>query len=266
MPGKIRYTQEQIDFLSRLREKGLSGSEINELYFIEYGIQRNMASINQILRRKGSNSNKRKCGLRIDESQKAFLSELSDKISDTKEITRLFNAKFGLNFTPIQINAKLYRKNIRCGKKPRRYSKQEIEYLSELAAKMGSNEISKKQIQELFNNNFNASLPQKELISKMVKLKLLDKKKVREYSTIWKKANGPIPNNCLIVFLDGNKDNIRLENMDLIYCRRRKKQFYEMIKGSEDIELNKTILLELNLKSKIRSIVTKRNKGLPGKK
>ncbi len=37
-----------------------------------------------------------------------------------------------------------------------------------------------------------------------------------KHRLIWEKANGPIPEDCMVVFKDGNKDNIVLDNLELI--------------------------------------------------
>lgn len=37
-----------------------------------------------------------------------------------------------------------------------------------------------------------------------------------KHRLLWEKANGPIPDDCMVVFKDGNKQNITLDNLELI--------------------------------------------------
>ena len=39
---------------------------------------------------------------------------------------------------------------------------------------------------------------------------------VAKHRLIWEQANGPIPKDCKVIFLDGNKRNFALENLALV--------------------------------------------------
>ena len=59
---------------------------------------------------------------------------------------------------------------------------------------------------------------------------------------IWEEANGPVPDDCIVIFLDGNKDNLDLENLMCVTraaaCIANNK--YGTVKGEP--ELNRAIL------------------------
>ena len=52
---------------------------------------------------------------------------------------------------------------------------------------------------------------------------------------VWEEANGPIPEGCNIVFLNGDKTDVRLDNLALMTVRER--GFYKPFM-SQDQELN----------------------------
>jgi len=73
----------------------------------------------------------------------------------------------------------------------------------------------------------------------------------QEHILIWEAANGPLPKGKMVIFLDGNRDNLRLDNLAIIdkavhanmVLRKRKLRF-------NDPELTKTGILIATLRTK----------------
>lgn len=47
-------------------------------------------------------------------------------------------------------------------------------------------------------------------------VKIDEKNWVRKHIYLWEQHNGPIPNDSCLIFLDGNKENVTLENLELV--------------------------------------------------
>lgn len=72
--------------------------------------------------------------------------------------------------------------------------------------------------------------------------KIGDSNFVLKHRLVWEQANGPIPKNHIVIFLDGNKQNCTLENLALI----SRAEHLQMIRAglrSENLEFMKTGVL-----------------------
>ena len=84
---------------------------------------------------------------------------------------------------------------------------------------------------------------------KYISLKLPNGAWVLEHRWVWEQANGPIPDDCVIVAEDGNIRNTALANLQLVtkdeHCRRNQVRKYPA-------ELQDVILAQQDLKRAIR--------------
>lgn len=82
-----------------------------------------------------------------------------------------------------------------------------------------------------------------------IRVKLADGKWVLEHRWVWEQANGPIPDDCVIVARDGNIKNTELDNLMLVtkdmHCRFNQVRKYPA-------ELQEVILAQHELNRAIR--------------
>jgi hypothetical protein len=82
-----------------------------------------------------------------------------------------------------------------------------------------------------------------------IRVKLADGSWVLEHRWVWEQANGPIPDDCVVVAEDGNIRNTDLANLTLVtkdeHCRRNQVRKYPA-------ELQDVILARQELKRAIR--------------
>ena len=78
---------------------------------------------------------------------------------------------------------------------------------------------------------------------------------VPKHKLVWEAANGPVPEGCIVVFKDGNKQNITLENLSCITRRQN------AIMNREHIRCDNPDAFEVCLAmADIKSAVSKRKK------
>jgi hypothetical protein len=75
----------------------------------------------------------------------------------------------------------------------------------------------------------------------------------QKHRIIWEEANGPLPKNHILIFLDQNHENIRLDNIELItrkiHAQMNRRGFY-----SEDPEFTRAGLETVKLLSRVAEI------------
>lgn len=81
---------------------------------------------------------------------------------------------------------------------------------------------------------------------------------VPKHKMIWEQANGPIPENCVLVFLDGDKTNCSLKNLRLV----TKQEFYTLVHqnlltGSPDANESAILIARIRATIKNRSKASK---------
>ena len=90
----------------------------------------------------------------------------------------------------------------------------------------------------------------------MVKVKMdgpRDKRWKLKHVLIWEKHNGPVPKDCIIAFLDGNKENFDINN--LVCVKKHINAVLNMRKlRSESPEILKTRIRQIELDRKIKKI------------
>ena len=80
---------------------------------------------------------------------------------------------------------------------------------------------------------------------------------------VWIKAHGPIPKDCVVIFLDGNKDNYTLENLALIK-KSTNARLNQMHMRFKDSETTRTAIAHAQLKEAIWDIENRRRKRNSG--
>lgn len=80
---------------------------------------------------------------------------------------------------------------------------------------------------------------------------------------VWIKAHGPIPKDCVVIFLDGNKDNYALDNLALIK-KSTNVRLNQMHMRFKDSETTRTAITHAQLKEAIWDIENRRRKRKSG--
>jgi hypothetical protein len=111
------------------------------------------------------------------------------------EMTNLFNQHFGLQITMAQIKYALHYYKLRNGLPPCRFKPGNIPWNKKGIKPVGSERIDEGYVEIKTHN------------SKTWKLK---------HRVIWEKANGRIPRGHVVIFADGDRQNVMLENLLLV--------------------------------------------------
>jgi len=183
--------------------------------------------------------------------KKVYTSEMIKFLKDNspsytiKSITDLFNKEFNTNITTRRITETLYNYKISYKKRKLELTPRMIDTLKELAIKHKGIET----ITDLFNKEFNTNLSHKNIYKAMVLrnikythirnkgneigaeftskkngtfIKFTNDGKnkydnwILKHHFIWEQAHGKIPENYRIIFLDNNKQNFELENLECV--------------------------------------------------
>lgn len=83
-----------------------------------------------------------------------------------------------------------------------------------------------------------------------------------KHRVLWEEANGPVPEGCILMFLDGNKQNCALENIELV-TREELGIMIRLNLRSEFAEITKTGILIARV---IAAMEKKRRNGSQWKK
>ncbi len=156
------------------------------------------------------------------EEEKHFLREFVPGHS-YKEIAEEFNIRFSENITVGQIKSSIGRYKLNTGRTGR-FEKGHIPANKgthpETVGRMGETQFKKG------NLPHNTKPIGYERVSKdgYIKVKIAMRRSdtgdksnfVLKHRLIWEKANGPIPEGCNVIFLDGNKRNFAPENLALV--------------------------------------------------
>lgn len=160
------------------------------------------------------------------ENEKNFLYEYIPGHS-YKEIRESFNDKFQPSITLEQIRNFIRNNKLTTG----RTGRFEKGYISHNKGKKMSPEMYKAAAPTMFKEGRKPknTLPvgtEKVLADGYIWVKIDDKPKVekrvnwkQKHRIEWEKANGPVPEGCIITFLDGNRLNCELSNLKMVHRR-----------------------------------------------
>ena len=184
------------------------------------------------------------------EEEKEYLKNIV-KGHTYKEITVLMNEKFEYQFTESQIKGALNRYKLQTGLNGN-FKKGSTPWNKGLKGYMGTNKTSFKKGHQALNYRPIGS----ERICKdgYTEIKVADPNKWKlKHRLIWEEANGPVPKGYALIFGDGDKRNIKLDNL-LLVSRAQLARLNQNHLIQNDTELTKTAINVVDLMVKISKI------------
>jgi hypothetical protein len=183
--------------------------------------------------------------------------------SDPESITKKYNKCFKVNYTQVSIQRLMNRNGITTGKHDN-YSKPEyIDYLQNIA-----HGKTIEQMRSIFNAHFNINLELSKIRYMMRKNKIITgyrmekgKRKEKRHYYTWEETNGKVPENHVLIFLDGNYSNIVLDNIlcisksEFVYMAHNKLFF-------NDRDLTKTGLMIARHKIAINKVIKRQTEAV----
>ncbi|PSA91505.1 HNH endonuclease [Bacillus atrophaeus] len=165
------------------------------------------------------------------------------------ELLKMFNDRFGLNLTKSQIAA--FKKNNRLSSGlDGRFKSGHVPFnKGKKGLVCGGKETQFKKGQRALNYRPIGS--ERVSVDGYIEIKIANPGKWRlKHLVLWEKANGPVPKGHCLLFLDGNKLNVTLDNLQLI----TRSQLIRMNQNgliSKDADLTKTGTVIAEILSKI---------------
>ena len=131
-----------------------------------------------------------------------------------KELAKMFNLKFGTNITAKEIKYFRHNNKLNSGLTGQ-FEKGHKTWNKGLKGYMGANETSFKKGNVPHNHRPISS--ERKTIDGFWEIKVDEPNKwMLKHRWVWEQSNGKIPKGYVLVFLDGNRDNISLKNLKLI--------------------------------------------------
>lgn len=221
--GKNGYTQEQIEYLREIGdETGRTNKEIREMFNNRFKTNKTLYAISGVKCRHGIKSYTRQyTGDQID-----YLRKISRSYSH-KEIIKKFNKKYNDNRTQASIESIMQDKGIKLsndgrfkkGRKPHNW----VPVGSERITKDGYVQVK---IQEgKFQKNWKA-----------------------KHFLIWEEINGPVPSGHVVIFGDGDKTNLDIDNLICVSrAQLLKLNQLDLIKDSTELTETGILIADLHL-------------------
>lgn len=204
-----------------------------------------------------SKKNKRSIHVYCEE-EIAYLREISPGRSN-KEITRMFNEKFNLNLGEKAIATTRKRYGIKTGNDGR-FKKGNVPWnKGKKGVNIGGKETQFKKGHIPANHRPVGS--ERITIDGYIEIKVAEPNKWRpKHQVIWEKHNGPIPDGHVVIFGDGNKQNLSIDNLILV----SRKQLlglnrYNLIQNHADLTKIATRIVDLKYKISERENQVRRN-------
>ena len=156
------------------------------------------------------------------EEEKAFLAEFVPGHSH-KEITEEFNQRFLTHITVGQIASSIKRYGLNTGRTGQ-FQKGHIPANKgthpKTVGRMGETQYKKDNLPHTTKPIGYERISKDGYIEVKIAMRRSDTGNknnfVAKHRLIWEQANGPIPNDCKVIFLDGNKRNFAIENLALV--------------------------------------------------
>jgi len=255
MPHK--YTKEQRAFIQEV-SPGRYNVEIADLFNEKFGTDVTVGQIKSFKANHGINSNAPKRRMTVDDGlftndQKAFIKENVKGLSNQK-LTELVNQTFGLAVTVKQMKSWKHNRKISSG----------------LTGHFGKGHSpankGTKGIYNVGGNRTSFKKGQKPLNYRPVGTERIDRDgytliKVSDEGTwqhrwklkhkvLWEKVNGPVPKGHCLIFLDGNKSNLDLDNLQLV-TRKQLARLNQNHLISDNPEITKTGIIIADIYSMI---------------
>lgn len=164
----------------------------------------------------------------------------------TKELTKMFNEHFGVEKTAIQIAGVKKHYGFKCGFTGQ-FEKGLIPHNT-----MPLNSLKKDHKDGYWYRKYSMTGKTKK------------ERWIACHHETWIKAHGPIPKDCVVIFLDGNKDNYALENLALIK-RSTNARLNQMHMRYSNSETTRTAITHAQLTEAISRIENSRHKKAKNK-
>lgn len=260
-----RYTQEQVEFIREIAP-GRYNDEITKLFNKEFGTDVTEIQIKSFKtnHRIKSNVPKRKAteeyGL-FTKEQQAFIVANVKGLSNTR-LTHLVNEKFNLSITAKQMKTWKHNHGLSSGLKgtegiapPNKGTKG--------LYNVGGNRTSFKKGQR--PRNYKPVGTERIDRDGYVLVKVSDEGAWHQrwrlkHCVIWEEVNGPVPKGHCLIFLDGNKLNLSLDNLQLI-TRNQLARLNQNHLIKDNAELTKTGIIIADIITKIGERKNKRKSG-----
>jgi len=232
---KYLYTQEQINYLKKII-KGRILPQISKLYKEKYGreiTQNELFAFRKKYKVKsGINSIKGRYKYNYSDDEIEFLKELI-KNKYKNDIIKLYKEKYNKEITKTQLKLFKRRYNVRCNFDGR-FQKGKVKN-PKPPKPIGTERI-------YYDNG-----------KKRIMVKSGNKKWIEKTRYIYEQHYGKIPDNCVIIFLDGNRDNFDIKNLKCITHKE-----HEIMAGNnlyfKNKELNETSIAIAKLMEKIKEV------------
>lgn len=208
------YTDEHIAYLKEIAP-GRYNDEITRLFNERFGMNATIVAIRSLKTRHGIQSGVTRSKKQYTQEQLDYLEELSTKGLFNTEITKLFNEKFGTSRTENAIQNMRTKYGIKTS--ARNYWKKGHEPWNKglKGVSIGGKETQFKK----GNMPKNYKPVGTEIVDAdgYTKVKIADPKQWKmKHVLIWEVAHGPIPKGHTVIFGDGNRQNLKLENLVLV--------------------------------------------------
>lgn len=229
----MHYTQEMDQYIREIA-KGRLCADIAEMFNEKFGT--NVTAVN--IKQYKSNHKIRSGRSSIDYSKKTYYNQLLNAEQteflksiylgiSNRECTRLMNEKFGLSLTCTQVKGQKRRLKLdsgldgrfKKGQKPNNCFKKGERNSIETEFKKGN-----------LPHNWVPVGTEKIKGDGYVYVKISDVRGVKyahtinwkpKHKIVWEQKYGPIPDDCCLIFLDGNKTNVTVENLACITKQQR---------------------------------------------
>lgn len=280
--SRSKYTDEHIEYLREISE-GRYNKEITDMFNKKFGMDVTISAISTLKAKNGIVSNVRKTKRYYTEEQIKYIKEIAEGRTN-REIADMFNEKFNEDRTPGAITTIKFNNNIiSFPDAPKPYTKEQIEYLRSITKGRENEEIT-----EMFNKKFNdtrtdagiRSIRHKEgiltgidglfkkgekppnwvplgtertTIEGYPEVKIKDgcyQKNWRgKHIVKWEEVNGPLPEGHVIVFGDGDKTNLDIDNLICVSRKQLVRLNQDgMIQDDADLTRAAINIIDLNYK------------------
>jgi hypothetical protein len=246
-----RYTPDEIQFLNENIDS-YTNAELAQLLKDKFGAAVTSASVGYALHSRGIKRSK------IHTYTEEQINWLQENIKGRRqsEVAEDFNARFGLNLSFMQIRGAMHNRKMTngldCKFKPGEVSHRPpkgVHYSRKTEFKKGHLPINHKPVGSERVNVYG-----------YVEVKVAEPNKWRQkHHVVWEQAHGPIPPNHVILFADGNGQNIELDNLVLISRRQLavlNKQ--HLLHEIRDRQITKAALLTADVVMKLTQIKKKK--------
>lgn len=278
-----KYHEEHIEYLRSISE-GRYNDEITDMFNNRFNMNATVSAISTLKARNKISSNITKAKRHYTQKEIAYLRKIAVGKSN-KEVTKLMNEKFDTDRTEKSVQSAKFKNNIiSFPDLPKEYTKEQVNYLKQITKGRDNATITK-----MFNKKFNDNRTENGIDSIRTKHGLLtgndakfkkgtkppnwvplgtERTTVDGYLEIkvkdgcyqenwrgkhiveWEKRNGPLPKGYVIIFGDGDKTNLDIDNL---ICVSRKQLLglntHDLIQ--DDAELTRTAINIVDLTYKI---------------